>query len=83
MVLFYYTNNKKSITQNEVKCKDQKCTPLITEYIIYFTKKSISKYSKPSVKVALLLWIQEIDLGFAKVAPVLQKKKIYNKSNDL
>ena len=28
------------------------------------------------MKVPLLLWIQEIDLGFAKVAPVLQKKEI-------
>ena len=43
---------------------------------IILRKIHISKYSKPFVKVPLLLWIQEIDLGFAKVAPVLQKKEI-------
>ena len=39
----------------------------------------ILNYSKPFVKVPLLLWIQEIDLDYAKVAPILQKNTLLNK----
>lgn len=52
------------------------------ELILFYNiilQMCILNYSKPFVKVPLLLWIQEIDLDYAKVAPILQKNTLLNK----